>query len=221
MALRRSQLTGRALSRTSTYGFTITGPDVVTSLKAFNSILSEEVMVAQRNLGQAAIRRLEKNFNMAVTPWGTARIAGERDGVQFEAYGNTAGRNDSGKMIQSLAWEVVQREAAGGIETKARFGWIFNFEEYFRMQEEGFTGYTAFDANATQNTGVAQFRKSRRSYRVEGAQAFPDAIKLVKQLKESFYKQAFNRAKARWFSEGRRTNPGSYEAGKRRYERSN
>jgi len=218
VALRRSQLTGRALSRTSTYGFQIKGPDIVTSLNAFNAMLSDEVLVAQRNLGQAAVNRLEKNFNQADTEWGQARIAGEKNGVKFNAYGRTTGRNDTGKMIESLGWEVIQDLSGSGVQTKARFGWIFEFEEYFRMQEEGFTGYTAFAG--VDSSGNPTFGPSRRSYKVEGANAFPDALKLVDQLKESFYKQAYNRALARWRQSGRRTSPGSYESAKRRYERS-
>lgn len=216
--MRRSQLTGRALSRSSTYGFTVKGPDIVTSLVGFNSILSEEVVTAQRNLNQAAVNRLEKNFNDAVTPWGSARMAGQRDGVEFNAYGNTSGRNDTGKLIRSLAWEVIQDVSGSGVETKARFGWIFEFEEYFRMQEEGFTGYTSF-AGADES-GNAVFQSSRRPYKVMGAQAFPDAIKLVDGLSESFYVQAYNRALARWRQAGRRGSPGSYQSAKRRYERS-
>ena len=219
MALRRSQLTGRALSRPSTYGFVIQGPDILSSLKMFQAILNEEIMTAKRNLGQAAVNRLEKNFNEAVTPWGESRIAGERDGVRFSPYGRTAGRNDTGNMVEALAWEVISQETSTGVETKARFGWIFKFEEYFRDQEEGFVHNKKFDAATTAATGVASFMPTR-PMKVEGARAFPDAIKLVNSIKESFYKQAYNRAVARWESEGRRSSPGSYGAAKNRYERS-
>ncbi len=219
VAQRRSQLTGRALSRSSTYGFTVRGPDIVTSLTAFNVILNEEIMVAKRNLGQAAINRLEQNFNDAVTPWGESRIAGQRQGVSFSPYGRTKGRNDTGNMVESLAWEVLLQETSTGVETKARFGWIFKFEEYFRDQEEGFVHAQKFDARTTAATGQASFMPSR-AMKVEGAQAFPDAIKLVDNIRESFYKQAYNRAIARWRSEGRDAEPGSYREAKKRYERS-
>jgi hypothetical protein len=217
--VRRRNLTGLALSRSSFYGFTIEGPDLLSSLKLFQIILNEEIMVAKRNLGQAAVNRLENNFNAAETNWGVARIAGERDSVKFPPYGKTTGRNDTGNLIQSLAWEVIQQETSTGIETKARFGWLFNFEEYFRMQEEGFVHNMKFDHAETAATGQASFEKTKPMF-VKGAEAFPDAIKLVRKIKESFYKQAFNRAKARWEQEGRKTSPGSFDAARKRYERS-
>lgn len=217
--VRRRNLTGLALSRSSSYGFTIEGPDIVVSLKLFQVILNEELMVAKRNLGQAAVNRLEQNFNAAETNWGVARMTGESQGVKFPPYGNTTGRNDTGNLIQSLAWEVIQNENSTGVETKARFGWLFNFEEYFRMQEEGFVHDMKFDPARTAATGEASFKKTR-PMRVEGANAFPDAIKLVRQIKESYYAQAFNRAKARWSAEGRKTSPGTYAGARRRYERS-
>jgi hypothetical protein len=219
MARRRRDLTGIALSRPSVYGFTIQGPDIVSSLRLFQLILNEEVMIAKRNLGQAAINRLESNFNQAETGWGVSRMAGVRDGVNFPAYGNTTGRNDTGNMIQSLAWDIVQDQTNTGVETKARFGWLFKFEEYFRMQEEGFVHDMKFDHARTAATGEASFMKTA-PMRVEGAQAFPDAIKLVRQIKDSFYAQAFNRAKKRWFAEGRKANPGTYADARRRYESS-
>lgn len=214
MVQKRRNLTGRALSQSSSYSLQIDGGDISTRLKTLAPIYEKNKALALANLGQAGVNRASKILDRTGTPngWGEARMAGEKNGVRFTPYGNSAGRNDTGKMIRSLSYDV-KTESNG--KSKARFGWIFDFEPYFRMQESGFTGFTAF-AGVRNNRAV--FGPSRRTYRVPGANSLPQALDLVNKIKQSFFAGAWNDSVREWRAMGRKTNPGSYMGARNRYE---
>jgi hypothetical protein len=217
----RRLLTGKAASLPNSYTLTLDKPDFFSRFVQFNQFFDEEIDVAMENLAKAGVTATTKALDKAVTPrrgnggaWGEARMSGERNGVKFRRYGNSSGRNDTGNMIRSLAWDVSSNYS-GGV-TKARFGWIFDFEAYFFLQERGFTGFTKFNAAATAARGVAMFSASSKTYKVPGANSLPQGLKTVNQIKDSFFSQAWNRAADRWYAAGRKSSPGSYKSARAR-----
>ena len=159
------------------------------------------------------MNRAAKILDRTGTPndWGGKRMRGESNGVPFTPYGNSAGRNDTGKMINSLSHDV-SIDSLG--KAKARFGWIFDFEPYFKMQDQGFTGFTRF---AGVQNGKPIFT-STRSYNVPGANSLPQARDLVDKIKDSFFSGAWNDTVREWNKMGRKSNPGSYLAARKRYQ---
>lgn len=217
----RKLLSGKAASIPNSYTLSVDKPDFFSRFAQFNQFFDEELDVAMENLGKAGVTATSKALDKAVTPrrgnggaWGEARMSGERNGVKFRPYGNSTGRNDTGKMIESLAWDVESNPSSGA--TRARFGWIFDFETYFYLQERGFVGFTKFNAGASAARGVAMFSASSRTYKVPGANSLPQGLKRVDQIKDSFFSQAWNRAAARWYAAGRKSNPGTYNSARAR-----
>lgn len=222
MAQRRRNLSGAALGKAGSYSLQIDGGDISTRLATLVPIYEEQKIEATRRLAQAGINRQAKILDETGTPavgqggaWGVARMAGRRNEVRFAAEGNSQGRNKSGKMIRALSYDI--KANSNGV-MKARFGWVFNFEEYFRLQDQGFTGFSAFDEEATRASGRAEFKSSRRTYFVQGANSLPQAIKLVDSIKQSFFAGAWNEAVRQWKKTGKRGNPGSYTSARNKYE---
>ena len=217
----RKLLTGKAANIPNSYTLSVDKPDFFSRFAQFNQFFDEELDVAMENLAKSGVTATTKALNEAVTPrrgnggaWGEARMSGERNGVKFRRYGNTSGRNNTGNMIRSLAWDVSSNYS-GGV-TKARFGWIFDFESYFYDQEKGFTNFYRFNEEQTRASGIAKFTPDARPYKVPGAESLPRALKTVNQIKDSFFSQAWNRAAARWYAAGRKSNPGTYKSARAR-----
>lgn len=54
--------------------------------------------------------------------------------TQRYRYGSTSARYDSGDMLRSVGRQVQSGEK----QSRAAFGWLYNFEPYFAYQESGF-----------------------------------------------------------------------------------
>ena len=77
------------------------------------------------NIGKAAVREIQKLIEIRgdpLTPW---------SGIRYyqRGQGNSAGRNDTGRMKESVDYEVNGSELI--------FGWIYDQENYFLYQEYG------------------------------------------------------------------------------------
>lgn len=208
-----SKVLNRSSRSSGSFSLAITGGDIETRFATLVPMYEESKAKALRNLGQAAVNKASKVLDETGTrnDWGGSRMRGEKNGVRFAPYGNSSGRNDTGKMIRSLSHDV-SLDSLG--KAKARFGWIFDFEPYFKMQDQGFRGFTHF-AGVVNDKPV--FRNGR-SYWVEGANSLPQARDLVDKIKESFFSGAWNDTVREWNKMGRKSNPGSYLAVRKRYQ---
>jgi hypothetical protein len=216
----RRQLSGKAASLPNNYSVTVEKPDFGSRLLEFNAIWEEELDFAIENLAKAGKRRAAETLDKTGTPavgsggeWGKARMSGQRWGVKFRPYGNSAGRNDTGNMINSLGWDIVST----GKRKKARFGWVDRFEDYFLYQEKGFTPRSMFDPRATAASGEAQFRSRSQMRKVPGAESLQAGLKLVSSLQDSFFTQAWNRSKENWERAGKKSRPGTYLKARENY----
>jgi hypothetical protein len=77
------------------------------------------------NIGKAAVREVHKFIETRGTAWSSYRY-------NKLGRGNSAGRNDTGRMKAAVDYEVI--------DDSVIFGWIYDQEDYFIYQEEGTTG---------------------------------------------------------------------------------
>ena len=140
--------------------------DFSSDIKKFDAIFQRNLRSASSRFVAGAVTSVRKALDQATTPWGEARIRGEAAGIKFQPYGNSAGRNDTGNMIESIAGEVF---ADGNGKIVMRFGWLFNQEDYFLDQEYGFESRSTLNKKATIKSGEATFRLGQESRPREGA----------------------------------------------------
>ena len=160
-------------------------------------------MVTQ-NLAQSGANIAKEALERAETPWGRARIAGQYGDVRFKPYGRSAGRNETGFMIDSLsAWQgKISKGARTRVE--AYFGWtpeIINSNPYILFQAQGFRSNTVFDPQRTRATGIAKFKKGNGRL-VPGALPLRGAGPSIKKRVQSAYSAAWNEAVKIWRADG-------------------
>jgi hypothetical protein len=176
------------------------------SISTFSSGMAKFDAIFQANLSAAiarqasgAVTSVRKALDEAVTDWGLARMAGEAAGVKFQPYGNSAGRNDTGNMIDSVAAEVF---SDGNGEIVMRFGWIFNQEDYFLDQEYGFESRYTFNKKATIKSGEAQFRKGQELRPREGANSLESGLIALRKRGAAFLSAVWNDTNREYQSAG-------------------
>jgi len=176
------------------------------NISTFSSGMSKFDKIFQRVLREAvsrqasgAVTSVRRALNEAVTPWGEARMRGEAAGVKFSPYGNTAGRNDSGNMIESVAAEVF---SDGNGEVVMRFGWVFNQEDYFLDQEYGFESAFTLNKRATAKSGEAEFKKGQELRPREGADSLQSGLIAVRKRGQSFLSAVWNEARKEYDGQG-------------------
>jgi hypothetical protein len=176
------------------------------SISTFSSGMSKFDEIFQRNFSEAiarqaagAVTSVRNALDKAVTPWGEARMRGEAAGIKFQPYGNSAGRNDTGNMMESVAAEVF---SDGNGEIVMRFGWIFNQEDYFLDQEYGFESRYTLNKKATIKSGDAQFRKGQELRPREGANSLESGLIALRKRGAAFLSAVWNDTNREYQSAG-------------------
>ena len=103
-------------------------------------IRESKVLVAQASEMGAEVARFQ--LDKAESPWGVGRMTGDYFGKKVSVHGNSTGRNDTGRMIDTL------RATSDNSATRQRatFGWRQNIIAafpYIKYQEEGFNNVWA------------------------------------------------------------------------------
>lgn len=176
------------------------------SISTFSSGMSKFDQIFQKNYSQAisreasgAVTSVRKALDKAVTGWGLARMAGEAAGIKFLPEGNSAGRNLSGNMIESVAAEIF---SDGNGEIVMRFGWIFNQEDYFLDQEYGFESSYTLNKPATAKRGFPVFRKGQELRPREGAGSLESGLIALRRRSQSFLSAVWNDTNREYQSAG-------------------
>lgn len=205
------------------WSITFNGPEFTTKLKGFEALFQEQLIAVTENLLKGAVGKAQSHLDRAETPrgWGRSRMAGERDGIRFQPFGNSVGRNRTGFMINSLT-SKVERGKFGGNLFRGKLGWFPEVtggrDAYIRKQEYGFWNNSRFDRATTARTGIASFRPGRPQW-TPGAKSLPVARKSLADRAQSGFSAAWNEAVKQWKSAGFKTSPGSYQAARNRYVR--
>lgn len=133
---------------------------------------------------RAGIRKGEELIELRGTKGSKARFAGEY--VPAAGPGNSAGRNDTGEMIDSLLAEVT---GIDGYSTRVEVGWLGkDFKPYFGYQELGFTNWKAWDWRS------GTFRNRKEPTYTEGMFIFRDIKTLISKIHSGQVSQAVGRA---------------------------
>jgi hypothetical protein len=184
---------------------------LLSNLDTFDKIFQEEKLKATSSIAKSGATAMKKALDKAITSWGLKRMAGSasigENGVprSFTPYGNSAGRNDTGHMIDSVSYQVLQHSSG---ELKVSVGWVNNKEDYFIRQEYGFQNYGRF-AGVTAG-GKARFREVKVPLETPPAHSLDAAYKRMKQLQGAFMSRAWNAAKKRYANGGGSANVGTY-----------
>lgn len=190
----------------------ISGPDTKVRFENLRDYFETQLQVVTQNLAQSGANIAKDALERAETPWGRARIAGQYGDVRFKPYGRSAGRNDTGFMMDSLsAWQ-------GGVSKGSRvnvegyFGWppeVINSNPYILFQAQGFTSNTVFDPQRTRASGIAKFKKGS-GRNVPGAYPLSKAIPSIRNRAQSAYSAAWNEAVKLWKGDGFKGSPGKW-----------
>jgi len=111
----------------------------------FDSLIDgvqEGALEGMDNSANGALRAGRRAIELRGTQGSKKRFAGEY--LPAAGPGRSDGREDTGRMIDSLGAEV---SIDNGVVT-GTVGWFEDYEEYFGMQEEGFDNYKAFNGSA-------------------------------------------------------------------------
>lgn len=204
------------------WSVTFNGIDFINKLKGFDQMFKAELEGVTENLLKGAVTRGRKTLDQAETTWGRARMRGERFGVRFKPYGNSAGRNRTGFMMSALDWKI-ERSTTTSSGFFGKVGWFpentKGKDQYIRKQEYGFPNFSRFDRARTAATGVASFYDASSPRHTKGAKALPAMRKSLKDRAPSGYQAAWNEAVKQWYSAGFKTSPGSFKAARNRYAR--
>lgn len=216
------------MSRAQIFEFTVgpnttqqklSGPRLSERLDTLSSYFQSQLEVVLSRLSTAGRNASRKALREATTPWGFARIEGNYGGVRFKPYGRSAGRDDTGFMMESLSGGLADSPGTFGpgsqqfvSDKEAFFGWsreTISSNPYIASQENGFYSNGSFDPEKTAADGVARFKAGAKKY-IEGADSLSFGIDAVNQIKESFFSGAWNEAVRQWRSDGFTGSPGSY-----------
>lgn len=100
---------------------------LVTKFNFLEQTIADEIEVMLVQAAEIGTEVAQKSLDLAVTPYGSKRFAGGR--------GNSAGRNDTGSMINDLR-AMPPRVTMGKVEVQ--FGWgRGRSKKYYKYQEEG------------------------------------------------------------------------------------
>ena len=191
----------------------VLGPSMQVRLGRFERFFQDALGVVTANLAAAGRNAARKRLRAAETPWGQARMSGEYFGVRFRPYGRSAGREDSGTMIDSLqSWVDIEPGARGVSRNKHEgyFGWPReDLQPYFILQEEGFYSTGSFDPAATAASGTAKFKSGPRKF-ISGARSRLAGEQAVAKIDQSFYQGAWNEAVKQWREHGFKKDVGNY-----------
>lgn len=105
--------------------------DLIRRLEERKRQVPIEVAAVVRETVQEAQQIQRGYLDRATTPYGERRFAlglGRNNG------GRSAGRNDSGTMMDAINWEV---EKTGRYRIAGRWGWLSGILDYFIYQEHG------------------------------------------------------------------------------------
>ena len=199
------------------------GPEYITKLKGFENLFQEQLRNVTENLLKGGVTVARKTLDSAETEWGRARIRGERFGVRFSPEGNTAGRNKTGFMMNSLDWKLVERQS-GRNKVGGKLGWFpentKGRDGYIRMQEYGFRNISKFNRSETARTGRASFYNDPSRPRwTHGAKSLEAGKRSVDRRAQAAFSAAWNESVRQWYAAGFKTSPGSYKAARGRFAR--
>lgn len=216
------------MSKTQIFEFTvggattrqkISGPRMSDRLDTLAAYFQSQLDVVLSRLSAAGRNASRKALRESTTPWGFARIEGNYGGVRFKPYGRSAGREDTGFMMDSLSGGLEDAPETFGpgsdkfsSNKQAFFGWsreTISSNPYIASQENGFYSNGSFDPEKTASDGVARFKAGARKY-VEGADSLSFGFDKVKQIEQSFFAGAWNQAVKLWRADGFTGSPGSY-----------
>jgi len=199
--------------------YKVEGPGAAKSidqrLKSFRKYFQEALGETTRRLATAGANAARKRVREAETPWGQARIRGEYFGVNFRPYGRSAGREDTGFMLESLSTWMDESPMALGVSRnrfQGYFGWpeeVISKAGYIAFQEIGFYSTGSFDPVATAASGIAKFKPGMQKY-IHGVNAIPAGRRVVEKIARSFYAGAWNEAVRKWKDDGFTTDPGRF-----------
>lgn len=203
----------------------IPAPFLRQKVKSFEAYFQNELYNVTENLAKSGVTVARRALRDAKTEWGKSRMAGNHFGVRFAPYGRSEGREDTGFMYDSLSYDV---EITGARNNwRGIFGWPVSAIEktrkggqrsYIELQENGFYGTGKFDPVATAASGKAKFKEGAPKW-IPGAKSLPQASESIRKRAQSAYSAAWNEAVRKWYSDGFKTNPGSYKEARQRRSR--
>jgi len=182
----------------------IAGPGVKVRFEGLRDYFEQQLVAVTQNLAQSGANIGKKALEQAETPWGRARMAGDYGGTRFKPYGRSAGRNDTGFMMDSLSAWPGKISRGGRVEVQGYFGWppeILNSNPYILFQAQGFRSNTVFDPQRTAASGIARFKEGNGRF-VPGAYPLRGAAPSIKRRAQSAYSAAWNEAKKLWKADG-------------------
>lgn len=100
--------------------------DLIRRLEQRKREVPIEVAAVVRETVQEAQKVQRQYLDRATTPYGEFRYSQGR--------GRSAGRNDTGTMIDAIGWDV---EKTGRYQVTGRWGWLSGILDYFVYQEKG------------------------------------------------------------------------------------
>lgn len=140
--------------------------------EALRDKVNEGIKAGSLNTAKAGIALGEKLIELRGTKGSKARFAGEY--IPAAGPGNSDGRNDTGKMSDSLLAEVT---ALTGYSTIVEVGWLkSDFQPYFGYQELGFENWKAWDWRS------GTFRSRKEPTYTEGMFIFRDIQTLISKI---------------------------------------
>jgi hypothetical protein len=109
-----------ALNQVSGFEWTFNWDKLESRLDTLEVDLYDAAEEGLDNIGKAAVAEVRKHIENRGTPWSKYRYEVLRQG-------NSAGRNDTGRMKGAVDYEVI--------DDSVIFGWIYDQEKYFLYQE--------------------------------------------------------------------------------------
>jgi hypothetical protein len=182
----------------------ISGPDVKVRFEGLRDYFEAQLAIVSRNLAQSGANIGKENLRKAETDWGAARMAGNYGGVRFKPYGRSAGREDTGFMMNSLSAWVGEFGRGARTSVNSYFGWtpdVLNANPYIVFQATGYRSKTVFDPQRTAASGIAKFKEGSGRL-VRGADPLSGAISSIKNRAQSAYSAAWNEAVKIWEADG-------------------
>jgi len=172
-----------------TDGFSITFDEkaYADAFAGFDAMFQENLKKVYENLGRSAVSVARKTLDNAVTPWGFARMKGKAGNKSFTPYGNSPGRNDSGRMMDAFGYSVGSN---GNNRTEFSIGWVDDQAPYFLDQENGFLNYGRF--KGVLRSGEPRFGKVKQPVETQGAGALVRAYTSIKNRLDSGASAAWN-----------------------------
>jgi hypothetical protein len=161
--------------------------NLITELNEFDKNFKHFKEITLDNVGKGAQRVGRKKFDTSITDWGVKRMNGRAGRFIFTPYGNSEGRNRSGKLMENFSYEVRTR----GSSTSLTVGWVKNKEKYYVLQDLGFKNRYGIQAVIN---GVPFFGVKKRTVNTPGAHGLEAARKSVSRRIESALSSAWNAA---------------------------